>query len=169
MWKWAMRIAAVPLALGVLAYGVGLLLPADHVAREEASFAAPPAAVAALVRNVEQQPRWRRSVERIEVAARQQGRLRYTEHSGGDAIAFDFVEEVPGARFRSSIADPELPFAGQWSIALAPEGAGTRVLIEERGTVHDPLYRFFSALVFGHHQTMRDYLADMELALARAA
>jgi len=60
-----------------------------------------------------------------------------------------------------------LPFGGSWTIALAPEGEGTRVSIEERGEVRDPLYRFFSHFIVGHEGTMRTYLADLERALHR--
>ena len=97
----------------------------------------------------------------IEIVGRSERALRYVERQGGDSILFELVEEAPGARFRSTIADPDLPFGGAWTIALAPEGAGTRVRIEENGEVRDPAYRFFSALVFGHDGTMKAYLADM--------
>ncbi|HEX8216147.1 MAG TPA: SRPBCC family protein, partial [Allosphingosinicella sp.] len=146
--------------------GIGAMLPRDHVASAEAIVAAPPADVAALVRDVAGQPRWRGSVETIEVLERRpSGGLLYVERSGGDSITFDFAEEVRGARFRSTIADPALPFGGAWTIALAPAGAGTRISIEERGEVRDPVYRFFSRFVFGHEGTMRAWLADLERAL----
>ena len=138
MWKWLAGIAALPLAAAALVYGIGALLPRAHVARAEAVMPAPPAAVAALVRDVAAQPRWRTGVTAIEPVGRRGGTLRYIERQGGNSILFDFVEEAPGTRFRSIIADPDLPFGGAWTIALAPEGAGTRVRIEERGEVRDP-------------------------------
>jgi len=166
MWKWILGLAAVPAGLAAVVYGVGAMLPRDHVARAEALMAAPPAAVAALVRNVEAQPRWRSAVQAIEVLERRpDGRLRYVERSRGDSITFDFAEEAQDARFRSVIADPSLPFGGAWTIALARANGGTRVSIEERGEVRDPLYRFFSRFVFGHESTMRAYLADLKRAL----
>lgn len=166
IWKWAAGIVAVPVALAAVVYGVGAMLPRDHVASAEAIVAARPADVAVLVRDVERQPRWRGSVDSIEVLGRRPGGgLRYVERSGSDSITFDFAEEVPGARFRSTIADPALPFGGAWTISLAPAATGTRISLEERGEVRDPLYRFFSRFVFGHEGTMRAYLADLERAL----
>lgn len=166
IWKWVAGIVAVPVGLAAIVYGIGAMLPRDHVASAEAIVAAPPAEVAALVRDVERQPRWRSSVDAIEVLERRPGgALRYVERSGGDSITFDFAEEVPNARFRSSIADPALPFGGAWTIALAPAGAGTHISIEERGEVRDPVYRFFARFVFGHVGTMRTWLADLERAL----
>ncbi len=169
MWKWLAWIAAVPVGAGLVVYGVGMALPKDHVARAETIVAASPAQVAALVRSVERQPDWRRSVDAIEIVGRDDGVLRYVERSGGEAILFDFREERPDALFRSTIADPSLPFGGSWTIALAPVPSGTRVAIEERGTVTNPIFRFFSRFVFGHESTMRTYLADLQRAAARPA
>lgn len=161
MLKWLLWIACVPLAAAVLIYGIGALLRADHVANGETLVAAPIGRVAAIVRDVERQPQWRSSVAAIEIVERQENAIRYVERSGSDAITFDFVEEVPGRRFRSTIADPDLPFEGFWTIALEPEGQSTRIRIEERGRVRSPIYRFFSTLVFGHEGTLRTYLADI--------
>lgn len=167
IWKWIAGIVAVPVGLAGLVYGIGALLPREHVARAEATVPAAPAAVAALVRDVEGQPHWRSAVQAIEVIERRGGgALRYVERSGHDSITFDFAEEQPDARFRSVIADPSLPFGGSWTIALAPAAGGTQVSIEERGEVRDPLYRFFSRFVFGHEATMKAYLADLGRAVA---
>jgi hypothetical protein len=166
MLKFLLWIAASPVAAALLAVGVGLLLPRDHVAVVDAHIGAPPHRVAALIRNVAAQSEWRSGVTRIDVSERRENRLRYVEHSGSDRIAFDFIEDVPGRRFRSVIADPSLPFGGQWTIGVEPHGAGTRVRIEERGFVTNPVYRFFAALVFGHERTMRTYLSDLRQALS---
>jgi hypothetical protein len=80
------------------------------------------------------------------------------EIADGDRIAYRRTEPEADRLFVSEIADETLPFGGQWSITLTPDGAGTRVSIEENGHVRDPLYRFFSALVFGHTSSMELYL-----------
>ena len=164
MRKWVIAIVAMPLGLAATIYGVGMMLPRDHVARGEKVIAASPQAVAALVRDVASQPRWRAGVERVEVRGREGDVLRYVEHDEEGSIAFAFRETAPERAFESRIDDPELPFAGTWTIGLAPSGNGTRVTIEERGSVHDPLFRFFGALVFGHEGTIKAYLADLQRA-----
>jgi len=166
MWKWLAGIAALPIAAAGVVTAVGLMLPREHSASAEALVTAPPARVAALVRQVEAQPRWRSGVTAIEIVERRGASLRYVERSGGETITFDFAEERPGERFRNTIADPDLPFGGFWTVTLAPQGNGTRVRIEERGHVGNPIYRFFAAIVFGHDRTMKTYLADLERALA---
>jgi hypothetical protein len=165
--KWLLWAAAVPLGGAVLVVGVGALLPRDHVASQEVIVSARPDEVAELVRDVEAQPRWRSGVRSVEVLERRTRGMRYVERSGDGAITFDFHEEAAGTRFRSTIADPDLPFGGAWTIALAAEGAGTRVRIEEKGFVTNPIYRFFAALVFGHERTMKAYLADLQRAVGR--
>lgn len=167
MWKWMVGIAAIPLGAAAVVAGVGALLPRDHVARAERVMAGSATQVAATVRNVEGYPRWRSGVDRIETLDRSGTQTRFVEHSGSDAIRFVLTEEVPERRFRSVIDDPELPFGGQWTIALEPVEQGTRVRIEENGFVSHPVYRFFSALVFGHEATMQAWLSDMERTLRR--
>ena len=169
IWKWVLGIAAVPVGVAAIVAGIGALLPRDHVARGDRLVAASPEQVAATIRDVEAYPRWRSTVDRIERVDRHDGELRFVEHSGGDAIAFALVEEEAGRRFRSTITDPNLPFGGFWTIALEPAGERTRITIEEHGFVGNPIFRFVSALVFGHEATLRNYLDDLERRLAGAS
>lgn len=166
MLSWLAIALGSLVGLGLVIYAVGAMLPRAHVARVEALIAAPPSRVAALVREVEAQPQWRKRVTAIEVVERRADGLRYVERQGRDAILFDFAETVPGARFTGTIADPRLPFGGCWTWDIAPEGAGTRVRIEEDGEVRSPVFRFFARFVFGYEATMRSWLADLERAAA---
>lgn len=167
MWRWVLGVAAVPLVGAVAVVAIGALLPRDHVAAAEALVSAPPERVAAIVREVEAQPKWRKSIRSIEVLEPSDRGLRYVERSDDGAIAFDFAEEEQGRRFRSTIADPTLPFGGSWSIDVAPKRGGSLVRIEERGFVRNPVYRFFSALVFGHDRTVKSYLSDLQAVAIR--
>ena len=169
MLKWILWIMAGLIALVAAIYGVGLLLPRDHVATADTTIAAPPDRVAALIRDVEGQPRWRPAVKRIEVLERGPDGLRYREHGGDDVITFLFRQEADG-RFRSTIADEALPFGGAWTIEVrAAAAGGSLVQVREDGVVKDPLYRFFSRFVFGHTATMRAYLSDLKRAAERPA
>jgi len=167
MWRWIAGLAAIPVGAAALVCGIGLLLPRNHVAVAEAVIPAPPAAVAARIRDVAAYPGWRSGVERIEGLERDGNGTRFVEHSDNGAIAFLLTEEARDARFKSLITDPRLPFGGYWTITLAREGAGTRIRIEEHGSVGNPVYRFFSALIFGHDRTMKAYLADFARATGR--
>lgn len=165
-WKWVLGIAALPLGAAALVYAVGAMLPRDHVAAMERIVPVDPASVAAMVREVENYPRWRSGLERVELSSRRPEGTRFVEHSPGDSIAFLLVEEARDERFKSTIADPNLPFGGYWTIALEPANRGTRVRIEEHGFVTNPVYRFFARFLFGHESTMRTWLDDLERAVS---
>ena len=167
IWKWVIAAAAVPVGAAAIVAGVGALLPREHVATVARTVAAPAERVAALIRDVESYPAWRRGVDGIDGAERAGGRVRFVERSGGDAIAFELVEEVPDRRFRSTITDPDLPFGGYWLIRIDPAGEGTQVTIEEHGFVGNPIFRFVSTLILGHERTIRRYLEDVENRLGR--
>lgn len=164
-WKWMLIAAAVPIGIGVLVYAVGMALPERHVATASAVIASPADRIAGLIREVEAQPRWRSGVTAIEILERNGDQLLYVERKGGDAITFALREERPGALFRSTIADPDLPFGGYWTIALRPVAEGTAVDIEEHGTVSNPIFRFVSRFIFGHEATMKAYLGDLKRAV----
>jgi hypothetical protein len=160
--RWVVWIAVFIVALVASVYGVGSMLPSEHVARVERLVPYAPNEVAQRIRDVRGYWRWRGV--KVEVLSEEPGSVRYRETNGGDAISFELVEQPGGRRFSSTILDQDLPFEGSWTIDLAPDGDATRVTIEERGRVKDPLYRFLSRFVFGHTSTMEAYLE----ALARA-
>jgi hypothetical protein len=64
----------------------------------------------------------------------------------------------PPRRLIGRIADPSLPFGGSWTYDVVREGAGSRVMITEDGVVRNPVFRFMSRFVFGHHATQEAYL-----------
>lgn len=164
MWKWMAALAGVPVAAAALVTGVGALLPREHVAVAETVLPAEAAWAAEMIRNVERHPEWRGGVRGIRNVRRGPAGTDYVEHSQDGEIAFRLVEEQPGARFRSTIADPQLPFGGYWLFRLSPDGAGTRLRIEEHGFVANPIFRFVARFVFGHERNIRRYLADLEAA-----
>ena len=168
--KWWMLLAGL-LGLLVLAglalYLVGRSLPAAHVAERAREIDAAPKQVAQRVWQVDAQPQWRRKISRIEVHERGRDRLRYTEHAGRDAIAFEMVMKEDGRHFESRIVSTDLPFGGRWLIRLDPIGERrTRITIREEGVVHSPVFRALGRYVFGHTATMEAYLDDLARSFA---
>lgn len=164
MAKWILIVAAVPFGALAIVAAIGALLPRDHVARGERLVGAPPERIAAMIRNVEAYPRWRSRLDAVGEVRREARQVRFVERSAGDAIAYTLVEETPGRRFKSTISDATLPFGGSWTILVEPAGADTRVEIEERGHVGNPIYRFVSTLILGHDRSLKTYLDDLERA-----
>ncbi|MDA1004477.1 MAG: hypothetical protein O3B31_14220 [Chloroflexi bacterium] len=74
---------------------------------------------------------------------------------GRNPLAFEtLVADAPARLVRRIVSDG--PFGGQWTIALADDGAGTTVTVTEDGEIYSPLFRFVSRLVLGHTRTMID-------------
>ena len=167
---WLIWICGVLVGLTLLVCGTGALLPREHVATAERLVDAPPARVAAIIRDVEAYPSWRPSVDRVEVLGRTAGGgLRFAEHGKDGSIVFLLTEDLSGVRFRSAIETTDLPFGGHWLVSLTPEASGTQVRIEEHGHVSNVVFRFVSVLVIGHEATMRTWLDDLERAVTNGA
>jgi hypothetical protein len=156
----------VIVVLVLITYVVGVFLPPEHVAEGERVVHAPIETVAARIRDVESQPKWRRGVKAIELLPPDgAGGVYYREMGSNGPMTFRFREEEPGRRFVSVIADDTLPFGGRWIIAVEPVDTGTRVRIREEGTVRSPIFRTLSRFVFGHHSTLLRYLDDLDAAM----
>lgn len=160
--RWVVWIVAGLVTIVVALYGVGWALPSEHVARAERLVAKSPDEIAQRIRDVRGYERWRGV--KVEVLSEEAGRVRYRETGRDETISFEIREEPGGRRFTSTILDQDLPFDGSWTIDLAPVGEATRVAIEERGRVKDPLFRVLSRFVFGHTATMEAYLDALAAA-----
>lgn len=120
-----------------------------------------PESLYAAITGVEAFPIWRSKVTSVERVASPTGARSYRETGGDVAILYVVDEEVPSRRLVSRIADPSLPFGGAWTFDLSPNASGTILRITEDGEVYNPVYRFMSAYVFGHHATIDTYLTDL--------
>ena len=147
-------------AAGVV-YLVGARLPVSHVAARSAVVSAAPDSVFRLLADFSHHPAWRRTVSSVELLEPVNGRTRFVEHSGSDALTFEVVESDPPRRLATRIVDEGLPFGGTWVIEVAPAEAGSRVTITEHGQVYSPVFRFVSRYVMGHTRTIDAYLASL--------
>lgn len=159
--KIALRFAA---GLALLVLGlvlVGLMLPVEHRASRERAYAVAPEVIFSAITAPAEYPQWRSGVERVEILADEAGKVRFREIGSDGAIAYVFEETAPTSRVVTRIADPSLPFGGTWTFELSPVDGGTSVRITEDGEVHNPVFRFVSRFVMGHHAGIERYLADL--------
>jgi uncharacterized protein YndB with AHSA1/START domain len=161
--RWPAVVLAALAGVPIIVVGVGFLLPKEHTATSHATINAPPDSVWVALTEVDEYPAWRDDVARVEVLPPRDGHKLWREFGKADAVTFEEVEAVPPRRLVARIADPSLPFGGSWTYVVTPEGRGSRVTITEEGVVHNPVFRFVSRFVFGHHATQEAYLR----ALAR--
>ncbi|MCL4865181.1 MAG: SRPBCC domain-containing protein [Gemmatimonadales bacterium] len=148
---------------------VGLALPKQHRATRERLVAASPDAVFRVITTPAEFPTWRARVREVELLADEAGKPRFREHGRDGVITYVLEEAIPSKRVVSRIDDPSLPFGGTWTFELTPADGGTLLRITEDGEVSNPLFRFMSRFVFGHHAGIETYLADLGRHLAPVA
>jgi hypothetical protein len=131
-------VVLVLVAVAVAVTAIGLLLPRNHVASRTLSLHRSPEDIWAVISNV--------ALNR--------------ELSESD-VPVEIVESRPPSRLVSRIADPTLPFGGTWSYAVAGSPGGSTLTIIEDGFVSNPIFRFVSRVVIGHHATLDTYLKNV--------
>ncbi|HEV7239528.1 MAG TPA: SRPBCC family protein [Thermoanaerobaculia bacterium] len=149
--------AAVIVPIAVV-LGVGKALPVAHVARVRSTIHKPVHDVWQLLTDFASYPSWRPGVAKSE----QVGELWKEVSPKGEAMTFETVERVAQKRLVRRIADKNLPFGGQWIFELEPRGESeTIVTITEEGEVYNPVFRFVSRFIMGHHATLKVLLEDL--------
>lgn len=160
--KWLIRIVLLFVVIVAVVYGVGWLLPVDHIASQSVVLGASPQQVYDTIADVGTYSQWWSEIERVEMLPSAEGHVQFRQHTGAGPIAMQVEEATPPSRFVTRIADPAQPFGGTWTFEIAPQAPEkTIVTITERGEVYDPLYRFMSKFVFGHTSTMESCLAAL--------
>jgi hypothetical protein len=92
-------------------------------------------------------PRGRRELERVERLPDRNGHAVWKEvtRDGWELPLEDAVVEPPRKLVRA-IADPELPFSGNWTYELRADNGGCLLKVTENGEVSNPIFRLMSRL-----------------------
>lgn len=160
--KWLLVTGGALVTIILVVVIVGTLLPRDHVAAITARVGATPDSVWQTITNVADYPAWRSDVQRVEVLSAPGGKTTWREHSSNGAILMVADRAEPPGRLVTRIADETLPFGGTWDFVIAPStDGGSVVTITERGSVHNPIFRFVSRFILGHTATMDTYLRSL--------
>src|SRR5712691_4621051 len=96
-----------------------------------------------------------------------------TEKAQASSVPVDVLENNPPHRLVTRVRETERNFGGTWTIAIVPvpdpsTGSGQAactVTITEDGWVANPIFRFISRLVIGHHATMDGLLKQVAKTL----
>lgn len=147
--------------LVAIVIGIGYSLPIKHRASRMATYTTSPEKVFAIISAQHAFPEWRSKVESVENVLRPDGKASYREIGGDGTILYVVDESIPDNRLVTRIDDDKLPFGGRWTFELTASSNGTTLRITEDGEVYNPLFRFMSKYVFGHHATLDTYLTDL--------
>ncbi len=131
--KWLLVAAVVLVAVFAIVGVMGMLLPRTHVASRTLRVKRAPADVWPIV----------------------------TQTMNASDVPVDILESVPPYRLVSKVKDTETMFGGTWTVAIAAVPDGSTVTITEDGWVGNPIFRFVSRFVIGHHATMDGMLKQV--------
>jgi hypothetical protein len=81
----------------------------------------------------------------------------------------DVLESTPPHRLVTRVTEAEKNFGGTWTVAIAPVPDGSTVTVTEDGWVENPIFRFVSRFVIGHHATMDGVLTQVAKSLNEEA
>lgn len=156
-----MRRAIIPAFILVLAAGgaavAGALLPQTRTGSAEATIAAPPERIVAIIRDVARQPEWRAGIRSVETLP--DGRFVETTERG-ETVTFTWVEDA-GADLALHFASSS-GYRGEWTATLDEAPGATRIVVTERVHLDGAFTRLVSHLFFDPADFSRRYLADLE-------
>lgn len=158
--KWVLMAAAVLLGLIVVVFIVGSLLPRDHVAGSTVVLRQPPDTVWRVVRDQGALPSWWSEVTSSQRQTNSAGREIWDQKmKNGFAMRLIVTEDAPPQRLVMTIdASDDAPFGGKWTYEVSAQDGGSRLTVTEAGYVNNPLFRFMSRFLFGHHATQDKFL-----------
>lgn len=159
--KIALIVVASLVALVLIVVAVGFSLPVKHRAARQVTLRASPDSVFDAITTPAAFPTWRSKVSKVEMVTSPTGVTSYRELGGDGPILYEVDESLRATRLVTRIADTSLPFGGKWTFELSPEAGGTTLRITEDGEVYNPIFRFVSRFVMGHHATIDAYLTDI--------
>jgi uncharacterized protein YndB with AHSA1/START domain len=107
-------------------------------------------------------PSWRANLQKVEPLPDRDGHKVWREtDTSGEAITFEMTESDAPRKLVTKIADTGLAFGGSWTYEIVPTATGSQLTITENGEVYNPLFRFVSRFIMGHHATMDTYIDSL--------
>jgi hypothetical protein len=156
--KWLMIVGGALVAIVLIVFVLGALVPREHVARSSALLGQPRDTVWRTVRDLAGVATWWPEVVASQRAADAR-EIWEQKLKNGFTMRLIVTEDVAPSRLVTTIDAPaDAPFGGTWTYELAAQGGGTRVTITERGSINNALFRFMSKFVFGYYSTQDKYL-----------
>lgn len=168
--RWVGAVIGLAVFVLLVAIAIGTGLPIFHLATCSARFAQTPSTLYAVVEDDASSPSWRSDVRTVQsrpLAWGPTGSIEWIEtYKNGQTLSYGEYGrhgvaaggEIYMGRF---IADPTLPFGGEWKYRFVESGRGTEVTIAEAGWVYNPLFRLTEQFFTGYQSTIRTYLSDL--------
>ncbi len=144
---------------------MGSRLPVAHTATVSGIVPGSQERVWGLITDVERQPGWRSGLKAVEMLPAGAEGPCWTEVQTGMKMPLCVTSSEAPRRRVVRIADPKLPFGGDWTYELEGAGAAaTKVTITERGTTGPAMWRFAGHYLMHEDGQIKQYLKDLEHA-----
>jgi len=154
--------------LTLLVFAVGLFLPKTKSVQRIVEFNAVPEEIWRIVTEIEQQPRWRTNLKKVEILQRTPEDEVWTEFPvSGAPLTFKTRKKKPYDRYEMEIARSTV-FNGRRIIEL--DGLNidvTRVTIAEQAEIKNPFMRVLAHLSFDFGRNIDRYVKDLATELIR--
>lgn len=161
--RWILVIVAAVALLVVVVTVIGALLPKAHSVSRTARINLPADALYSVLADVDQYRSWRVDVTSLQRLPDKGGMPAWIEESNGMKIPMRFERMDRPSLLVGRIDTDTLAFGGTWTYRIVPVAAGASDLtITEDGEVKNPIFRFMSRFVFGHHATMDGFLKNLK-------
>ena len=145
-------------ALVAFLFGVGLLLPRDHVATSSIDLSQPPDSVWAVIRDPEALLGHWPELASVRREVTPDGQEAWNETVDGFAMRLLLTEEQPPHRLVMTVDSKEGDaFGGKWVYRIEPTATGSRLIVSEDGWIANPFFRLMGN-VMGLHGSIDGYL-----------
>jgi len=158
--KWILGLGAAALAIVLLVFGLGYLLPAQPQDSGTIVLKQPPEAVFTVLSDVQEMPAWDRKVRKIELLPPVDGKpaAKLTLDDGVTMTMVTAESLAPTHLLREFRSDGRL--AGSWTYEITPTGDGSEVVLTEKSAGKRPRGRFLSRLT-GPAKRINQHLDDL--------
>jgi len=163
-----LAVLAVPVGIGLLLSGLGVLLPALQGASRTVTLTEPVDVVWQLLVDVDNQPTWRRGLSRVERLPDLDGRPAWREYYGGTTEALRIADARPPRLLVTERVGGNGAPDASWTWDLAPDPQGSRLTLTRRVRVEQKAARALGALLGAPRRDVNRVLADLSARLAAA-
>lgn len=136
----------------------GRAIPVEHQASSTVDLPVTAEEVFALLDDVQAQPSWNKSVNRVDMLPDRSGMQACRMKMGRNSFVLVRTRREPPHVLERTISDDHGPFSGTWLYTLTPSPAGCRLKLTETGRVTNSVARAMMKHLFGYHMYINAHL-----------
>lgn len=141
---------------------IGAFVPEEHSVSATVELPASQQRVWQLLTDIDSQPKWRTGLVSVQHLPDENGHPCWAEVQKHMRMPLCADLSAPESTRIIRIADPSLPFGGNWNYQLVSTGpSSSRLTITENGTVGPALWRFLDRFIIHEDANIKQFEADL--------